>query len=238
MSNSGTNDTTITYRFAMDDGTTETVALTMRHGDFVIEPPAEAPLPWAALSFHPCQDCPLPPQDGAVCPFAQVLSGFIGRFDRYDSFQMADVEVVTPQRTISSRRPLQQGMASLVGLAGAASGCPRLAFFRPMARFHLPFATEEETLFRTFSSFLLGRYLQEGGNGLVGLDVEGLRGHCAATEKVNRGMAERIRAAFSKDAVVNAIVILDVFAQAVPYVVKDALAELRYLYGLDRPQGS
>ncbi|WP_096703626.1 hypothetical protein [Magnetospirillum sp. 15-1] len=233
-----TKDTTITYRFAMDGGTVETVSLTMRHGDFLIEPSAEALPAWTALSFHSCRDCPLSPEDGAVCPFARVLSGFIERFDCYDSFQMADVEVITPQRTISSRRSLQQGMASLVGLAGAASGCPRLAFFRPMARFHLPFATEEETLFRTFSTFLLGRYLQEGGNGMVGVDVEGLRGHSAATEKVNQGMADRIRAAFTKDAVINAIVILDIFAQAVPYVVNDALAELRYLYGLDRPQGS
>jgi len=228
----GTNDINITYRFTVDGGTTETVALTMGHDDFVITPPSGAPPAWTALSFHPCTDCPLPPEDGAICPFAHVLSGFIERFDRYDSFQMADVEVITPQRTISPRRPLQQGMAALLGLAGAASGCPRLACFRPMARFHLPFASEEETLFRVFSTFLLGRYLQEGGNGMVAIDVEGLREHSAAAEKVNRGMADRIRAAFKKDAVVNAIVILDMFAQAVPYVVKEALAELRYLYGL------
>lgn len=228
----GTDDISITYRFTIDGGTTETVTLTMGHADFVITPPAEPPPAWTALSFHPCENCPLPPEDGAVCPFARALSGFIERFDCYDSFQMADVEVITPQRTISSRRPLQQGMAGLVGLAGAASGCPVLAFFRPMARFHLPFATEEETLLRTFSSFLLGRYLQEGGNGAVCIDVEGLRAHSAAAATVNRGMADRIRAAFTKDAVVNAIVILDMFAQAVPYVLKDALAELRYLYGL------
>ncbi|EME70054.1 hypothetical protein H261_10244 [Paramagnetospirillum caucaseum] len=233
-----TDATTITYRFTIDGGTTETVSLTMRQADFTIEP-SEQPLPhWTALAFHPCKDCPLPPDEGAICPFAGVLSGFIGRFDRYDSFQMADVEVISPLRTVTSRRSLQQGMASLVGLAGAVSGCPRLAFFRPMARFHLPFASEEETLFRIFSTFLLGRYLEAGGNGMIGLDVAGLREHSAAAEKVNHGMADRIRAAFTKDAVVNAIVILDIFAQAVPYVMNDALAELRYLYGLDRPQGS
>jgi hypothetical protein len=227
----------ISYNFAVENGEQETVDLIMRQSDFVIETPFSTPPDWTALAFHACDDCPLAPEAGAVCPFARVLSEFIERFDRYDSFQMADIEVTTPQRTITSRRPLQQGLASLIGLAGAASGCPRLAFFRPMARFHLPFASEEETLFRTFSTFLLGRYLRGGGNGQIDLDIEGLRAHSTAAEKVNRGMAGRIRAAFTKDAVINAIVILDIFAQAIPYVMDDALAELRYLYGLDRPQG-
>lgn len=230
-------DVSITYRFAIEGGAAETVRLTMEKADFVAQPPDGTSPAWAALDFHPCAECPLAPAPGASCPFARLLSGFIGRFDRYDSFTMAEVEVTTPNRTISAKRPLQQGMASLVGLAGATSGCPRLAFFRPMARFHLPFASEEETLFRTFSIFLLGRYLESGGSGTAAVGVEGLRAHYADAEAVNRGMAERIRAAFAKDAVVNAIVILDIFAQAVPYVVDDALNELRYLYGLDRPQG-
>ena len=56
----------------------------------------------------------------------------------------------------------------------ATGGCPALAKLRPMARFHLPFATREETLFRSASAYLLGQYfLKERGEphelGLEGL---------------------------------------------------------------------
>lgn len=222
----------IIYRFIFDDGGEETVTLRLARADFALETPVEPAPDWTALNFHTCDGCPLAGTGAAACPFALGLSGFIERFDTRDSFDPVRIEVTTAQRVISSQRSLQQGMAALVGLVGATSGCPRLAFLRPMARFHLPFASEEETLFRVFSSFLLGAYLRSGGSGALSLDVDELRRHSAEVEQVNRAMANRLRAAFSKDAVVNAIVILDIFAQAVPYVVDDALKELRYLYGL------
>ena len=137
---------------------------------------------------------------------------------------------MTGQRTIISDHPLQDGMASIIGLIGATSGCPHLAFFRPMARFHLPFASEEETLLRIFSIFLLGEYLRAGGQGDAMIGVDGMQAHYEAVVMVNRAMAERIRSAFSKDAVVNAIIILDTFAQAAPYVIRDKLEELRYIF--------
>lgn len=223
----------IIYRFIFDDCAEETVPLRLARADFALELPEGPPPAWTRLDFHTCEGCPLTGTGAAACPFALALSGFIERFDTRDSFEPAQIEVTTAQRVISSRRALQQGMAALVGLVGAASGCPRFTFLRPMARFHLPFASEEETLFRIFSSFLLGAYLRSGGSGALSLDVDELRRHSAEVEQVNRGMADRLRAAFTRDAVVNAIVILDIFAQAVPYVVDDALNELRYLYGLD-----
>ncbi len=99
-----------------------------------------------------------------------------------------------------------------------------------MARFHLPFASEQETLVRAFSLHLLAEYLRRGGEGSVAVDVGGLEAKYRAVAQVNQGMAERIRAAFAKDAVVNAIIILDTFAQAVPFVVGKALEELRPLF--------
>lgn len=229
----GEDSVDLTYRFTFDDGTTDLVEVHIRRADFLAFPAPGPASDWTALDFHTCDDCPLVGTGIAACPFARALAGLVERFDHRNSFDMADIQVTTAQRVISSRRPLQQGMASLIGLLGATSGCPHLVFLRPLARFHLPFASEEETLFRVFSSFLLGAYLRSGGSGALSLDVNELRHHSAAIERVNRAMADRIRAAFSKDAVVNAIVILDIFAQAVPYVVDDALKELRYLYGLE-----
>jgi len=47
---------------------------------------------------------------------------------------------------------------------------------------------------------------------------------------VNSGMAERLRAGLSRDALVNGLIILDTFANPVPYVTDRSLAEIRYIF--------
>ncbi len=51
----------------------------------------------------------------------------------------------------------QQAMSSVLGLIMATAGCPWTDRLRPMARFHLPFASDAETLYRSISMFLLSR---------------------------------------------------------------------------------
>ncbi len=223
----------IAYTFHLTNGRTERIGLSFDPAAFLLRYPEPAiEEEWTRLDFHVCGHCPLAVASHPRCPFARALGVFIHRFDTVFSYEAAVVEVTTAQRTVVTSRPLQDAMASIVGLVGATSGCPHLAFFRPMARFHLPFATEQETLVRAFSLHLLGEYVRSGGTGHVVLDVEALEGRYRAVTQVNRGMADRIRAAFPKDAVVNAIVILDTFAQAVPFVVRKALGELRPLFEL------
>lgn len=224
-------DPEITYIFHLANGQVERIKLVFAPDTFLLRidqdtPPEE----WARLGFNVCSHCPLPSHDHALCPFAHALQGFIHRFDEFYSYEKAVVEVITGQRTVVADQPMQGAMASILGLIGATSGCPHLAFFRPMARFHLPFASEQETLVRVFSMHLLAEYLQQGGEGAESLNVSGLEASYRAVADVNRGMADRIRAAFTKDAVINAIIILDTFAQAVPYVVHEALKELRPLF--------
>lgn len=223
--------TPITYRFHLPAGVEE-IALRFDTATFMLQRDGGAAAPaWAALGFHQCPHCPLTPDQSPLCPFASGLSGFVERFEHFDSFDEATIEIVTDTRTVVATKPLQQGMASLVGLIGATSGCPHLAFFRPMARYHLPFARDDETLYRVFSMYLLGRYLGDAEPPAGVAAMDGLRALTEAATQVNRGMAERVRAAFSRDVVVNAVVILDMFAQAVPYVIEDGLDELRPMFG-------
>jgi hypothetical protein len=49
---------------------------------------------------------------------------------------------------------------------------------------------------------------------------------------VNKAFAERLRSASSKDANVNAIVILDCFAKGVPFAVKNALKDFEHHFDL------
>ncbi|CCG08359.1 DUF6901 family protein [Pararhodospirillum photometricum] len=230
----------VTYVFHLASGQVERISLTFDPETFLLHPldPAGSPSPWTRLTVHPCPQCPLLGTQTPWCPFARALDGFVHRFDAFYSYERSIVEVVTEQRTVVAQVSLQQAMASIVGLIGATSGCPTLAFFRPMARFHLPFASEEETLVRAFSLHLLENYLRAGGAGEQRVSVDDLEARYAEVATVNRGMAERVRSAFHKDALVNAIIILDTFAQAVPFVVQEALAELRVIFApVERPSG-
>ena len=223
----------VTYVFHLANGRVERITMAFDPDTYLYRTDESAPVEqWTALGFHQCPHCPLSPENHPHCPFARALGEFVHRFDQFYSYDRSVVEVITGQRTVVAERPLQGAMASILGLIGATSGCPHLAFFRPMARFHLPFASEQETLVRAFSLHLLAEYLQLGGEGSAAIAVDGLEAKYRAVAAVNLAMADRVRAAFAKDAVVNAIIILDTFAQAVPFVVHEALKELRPLFVL------
>ncbi len=217
----------VAYSFHFQDGRTEQIDLHFSPAMICLD---RDDAPWTALDVHRCSHCPLPPQ--GPCPFAAVLAPVIGRFAGYYSYEPVRIQVVTPQRTVMADRALQHGLASLIGLVGASSGCPHLDFFRPLARFHLPFATEEETLLRAFSFHLLGQYLDGDADGgdCIPTGFDRLQRHYHAATLVNQGMADRVRATQLRDAAVNALVVLDTFAQAVPYVIEDRLDEFRHVF--------
>ena len=117
-----------------------------------------------------------------------------------------------------------------MGIVIATSGCPHTVFLKPMARFHLPFATEEETLYRATSMYLLAQYFlqREGKKG--DFELQGLREIYDNIQLVNTAIAKRLRAACKTDASVNAIICLDMYAKAIPYVIEESLEEIRYLF--------
>ena len=55
---------------------------------------------------------------------------------------------------------VQMGVSSLLGVIMTTSGCPIMAQLKPMVRFHLPFASLEETIFRMVSMHLVAQYLR------------------------------------------------------------------------------
>lgn len=213
----------IVYTFHLGQGVSKQVALAFDPATFTLIVADDPPPAWAALGFATCGHCPL--NDVPFCPFARALAPIVPSFVDFYSYHDAVVEVVTPRRTVVAKGAVQEGTASVIGLVGATAGCPHLDFFRPMARFHLPFATEEETLVRLFSMYLLGCRVRGEP---VGLD--GLKAKSTAVARVNAGMAERLRAGLSRDALVNGLIILDTFAQAAAYVMDKQMADLRYIF--------
>ena len=94
-----------------------------------------------------------------------------------------------------------------------------------MARFHSPFADEQETLYRVLSMFTV-QSLFAGRNP----DFADLSAVMVAVGDVNASMADRVRSGFDKDAMVNAIVILDFFAMNVPMEIDSEFDSIRTLF--------
>ena len=185
---------------------------------------------WTALACCQCRNCPLDPATTPLCPYAARIAPVLSSLAHLFSHDRVDVEVECGTRSVRSSTTAQAAASSLIGLLGAASGCPHTAFLRPMAWFHQPLATVEETLFRAVSTWLLGRYFAAERGEAADWQLADLKRSYEQLHEVNLGLAARVRLASEKDAGVNAVVRLDTFAKAVPWSIDAMLAELRPLF--------
>ena len=208
---------TVSYKFHEKGKTEIVVKLSFDEKTYHILLPHDTPRPdWAKLEFQKCPNCNI---EGSpkYCPAAVSIAHFLPDFANAFSYTQAIVEVDTPNRVVVSKTPLQMAMASLIGLTLATSGCPRTTFLRPMARFHLPFADQRETVFRSLGTWLLTEYIRSNANGEAAtLSFDGLKDAYTQISIVNSTLAERLRSAVTHDAALNAVIILDTFALITP----------------------
>lgn len=188
------------------------------------------PPDWCKLGFHQCPNCPLRTEVQPYCPLAKRLVTLIATCQNVLSYDEVKVEVTTPDRLVIKRTTAQRGVSSLMGLEMATSGCPHMSFLKPMARYHLPFATQEETIFRVVSTYLLEQYFRHKQKLNTDLELENLKKIYGEIRFVNTAMASRLRAISVKDSAVNAVVLLDIFAKMLPYSIEESLEEIRYLF--------
>jgi hypothetical protein len=76
-----------------------------------------------------------------------------------------------------------------MGLIMATSGCPSLSYLKPMARFHLPLATAEETVYIATSMYLLAQYFLQKEGHKADLNLEGLLEIYHNIELINQAIA-------------------------------------------------
>ena len=218
----------LTYRFTFPDSQERVFELEMDRDTAELSPPhVTQPPAWTALGFNQCTGCPFNAAETPHCPAALQLAGVIDGFSDIVSYDKVKVTVESEERQVVATLAAQQALASLMGLIMASSGCPRTAVFRPMARFHLPFSSESETAYRVASMYLLAQHYlaREGGSADRALDD--LERVYRGVHSVNRGMATRLRAASRQDAIVNAVVLLDVFSSLVAAAIHDILDEIK-----------
>jgi len=184
---------------------------------------------WAKLKFNQCENCPLS-DDVEYCPVALNLASVVETFQSYSSFEPVHVSVVTKERTYSKDTTLQKSLSSIIGVYMVTSDCPIMDKLRPMAQFHLPFATTLETFYRSVTMYLTAQFFLMRQGKQPDWDLKKLVELYKAISTVNKGMAERLRQASEKDANVNAVVILHSFGDGVPYFVEGGLSEIEHLF--------
>jgi hypothetical protein len=215
----------IDYCFRFRDGRLLAVPLLLDEESLaLVSDPVQTPPAWTELAFQQCTVCPLS-RDQCHCPIALQLSGIVESFKDHDSFEEVTVEVSDSQRRYLKETSLQNGLGPLIGIVMATGGCPVMEPLRPLVRFHLPFASMEETEFRIVSMYLVAQYFRTQKGETPDWSLAGLQTIYDRVQEVNRCFAERLRGATSKDASINAIIILDCFARGVPFAVRTTLRD-------------
>jgi hypothetical protein len=196
----------------------------------IIRSTSEELPPWTILDSHQCPNCVLTIQTHKNCPVAAHLVKIVLACTNVLSYDDVLVDIITPERVIYKGTTAQKGISSLMGLVMATSGCPHMSFLKPMARFHLPFASAEETIYRATSMYLLAQYFLQKHGEEADLELKGLSEIYQNIQIINKAMAERLRAITDKDSAMNALVLLDIFAKTLPFAIEESLEDLRYLF--------
>jgi hypothetical protein len=218
----------VTYQFQFPDGQRESLRVGSARGERKDGLPS-----WTELGFHQCPNCPLSGASTGHCPMAVDFVPLVQLFARLRSHEEVTVQVQSSERTVGKRTSVQIALRSLMGLLSATSACPHVDFLKPMAYFHLPFSSEEETIYRVASSYVLAQYLRRRRGDKFDPGLEGLKAHYRELQEVNQAMAGRIRQIAHAteikmaDGAINALTLLDVFAQTVPLSIDATLEDLQ-----------
>jgi hypothetical protein len=216
----------ITYCFTFEDGRQKEFTASLDLATLMlIRDESETPPEWAKLNHNRCEVCRIHDKT-PHCPIAANLADIVDGFKDFFSYQQVNVTVTTKERNYQKETTIQQGLSSLIGIIMVSSGCPAMERLKPMVRFHLPFATLEETVYRMISTYLVAQYYLNREGKQADLQLEGLEAIYNEVVEVNQSFAKRLTEAAKKDANVNALVNLDCFAAMVPYAAQDLLNDI------------
>jgi len=186
---------------------------------------------WTTLENCQCTVCPLSRERYPNCPIAVNIDGLVEYFKDFYSTDKMRITVTTEERTYFKEAPAQKGLASILGVIMATSGCPIMDFLRPMAKYHLPFSTSEETIIRSTSMYLLAQYFVSKKGGKPDMSLDKLNRAYGDVQLINEGMCARIATvAKKKDATGNAVIILHALSQLLGMAIEDKLDSLESLF--------
>lgn len=213
------------FDFALDGQTFE-----------LLDEKVDNPPSWTELAYRQCPHCPLKPEDSPHCPFALQIHKIVDRLHDTKSIDEVVMEVETDERKIVSTTAIQHVLSSMLGLIGPISGCPKTAYMRPLARFHAPMATEEETVFRVAGMYLLAQYFLTNNGKTGGFAFDGLIRIYEDMHELNKAVASRLQMATNSDSMKNAITLIDMYSTLIPMLLEDQLVEIRSFFNAYLPE--
>jgi len=214
--------TTITYTFKSTDMDLS-VALVFANDDFSLIHENSTGSRWTRLGFHKCSHCPLNEVESPFCPLAGAIDRVISKIHKFLSYDEVSAQVDYNNRKVLANITMQRALSSLLGLIIPASGCPHTTYFRPMSRFHLPFADTEEAIYRATTMFLLAQYFIHRKSGCIPTDFTRLENIYRNVHIVNTHICKRLLEFCENDSPLNAITILDVLAVSIQSALKHDL---------------
>jgi hypothetical protein len=220
------------YHFQFANGPTKDYRVSLNPDTLSLIPVASAAVmpEWVRLAHRQCRQCPLTPDSHPNCPIAVNLMELVESFKTIISYDDCMVICETAERQYSKKTSVMEGLAAIFGIIMATSDCPIMNFLKPMARFHLPFATIEETTVRTASMYLLANYLKYKNQKEMTFDFKTLEKHYQKVQVVNEGLLARITNVSGKDADKNAIITLHSLSQFLSAEISYSLNELEYIF--------
>ncbi len=232
MENAGNHLLNYKYIFECSNGFQKIFEVKIHKDTLLLEnPPAENLPEWTKLKNFKCPNCPLNESEHEYCPVAINLNRIIFFFQDVPSFQKVKITVVSPERNYVKSADVQTGVSSLLGLTMASSGCPIVGKLKSLVKFHLPFATIEETEIKIFSMYLLYQYFIMKKGEEPDWEMKKLNELYNDIMILNKNVAEKIAEVENKDASINAVVVLNNFADSVTFGLDmDALEHLEKLF--------
>jgi len=195
---------------------------------------------WTKLENFECPNCPLDKSKNEYCPLARHLAGILDFFNSLPSYEEANVSVETNDRTTSKQTTVQIGVGSLIGIIMASSGCPIIGVLRPLVRFHLPFASLDETEYRVFSTYIFAQYFKFLTGDEPDWEMQKLKAAYEQIQIVNTSIVTKLSDVELNDTSRNAVVTLSSFAEYIIFNLDDReylhLKEIFNLFGQSSDQ--
>jgi len=181
---------------------------------------------WTQLDNFKCSNCPIESGFIKYCPVAINLVDIIEFFSDIPSYEQAKITVECNDRSYYKETSVQDGVSGLVGILMAASGCPVLGRLKPLVKFHLPFASLEETEYRVFAAYAFAQVVKSKTGGQPDFDMANLKLIYDEVLKTNLNIASKIADIEQMDTSINALIGLNNFADTVTFSLdEDGLKE-------------
>jgi hypothetical protein len=219
----------IAYDYELPDGTVWSFQIDLNRpvlaGSFPEDGPAAPPL-WTRLAFHRCENCSLAATQ-LHCPPAVDAAPILDKFSHLPSTVRVKVTMRNSERICIKETDAQMGLQALLALVMASSACPILSRLRSQALFHLPFASIDETLYRTVGDYLIKQYFVMKDGGQPDFALAGLDALYRDLATLNVHFFSRIKEACTRDANLNAVVVLRSLSEIVSMSLDERLVSLR-----------